>query len=67
MKKWPDILYIPSTFFLRQRVGWASTCNSVGQTAGFFLGYVVLLALESSDFCINYLGLDGPLLSLKGK
>jgi PAT family acetyl-CoA transporter-like MFS transporter 1 len=36
-------------------VGYASTCNSVGQTAGYFLGYVVFLALESPDFCNNYL------------
>ena len=36
-------------------MGYASTCNSVGQTAGYFLGYVVFLALESADFCNNYL------------
>jgi len=36
-------------------VGYASTCNSVGQTAGYFLGYVVFLALESAEFCNSYL------------
>lgn len=39
----------------RENVGWASTCNSVGQTAGYFLGSVVFLALESADFCNAYL------------
>ena len=42
-------------FYCRRNVGWASTCNTVGQTAGFFLGNVVFLALESADFCNNYL------------
>ena len=36
-------------------MGWASTCNSVGQTAGYFLGNVVFLALESPEFCNAYL------------
>ena len=36
-------------------MGYASTCNSVGQTAGYFLGYVIFVALESADFCNKYL------------
>uniref|UniRef100_A0A915IAI1 Uncharacterized protein n=1 Tax=Romanomermis culicivorax TaxID=13658 RepID=A0A915IAI1_ROMCU len=40
---------------LRKNVGYASTCNAVGQTAGYFLGNVVFLALESSEFCNKYL------------
>ncbi|KFM71244.1 Acetyl-coenzyme A transporter 1, partial [Stegodyphus mimosarum] len=43
------------TMLSRQNVGYASTCNSVGQTAGYFLGNVVFLALESADFCNKYL------------
>jgi len=39
----------------RENVGWASTCNSVGQTAGYFLGNVVFLALESKDFANRYI------------
>ncbi|CAF1332780.1 unnamed protein product [Adineta steineri] len=39
----------------RENVGWASTCNSVGQTAGYFLGNVVFLALESKDFANVYI------------
>lgn len=54
------------TILSRKNVGWASTCNSVGQTAGYFLGYVVFLALESKDFCINYLGQHDSLVTLPG-
>lgn len=43
------------TMLKRCNVGHASTCNSVGQTAGYFLGYVVFIALESADFCNKYL------------
>lgn len=43
------------TMLSRKNVGLASTCNSVGQTAGFFLGNVIFLALESEDFCNNYI------------
>ncbi|CAF0992405.1 unnamed protein product [Rotaria sordida] len=39
----------------RENVGWASTCNSVGQTAGYFLGNVVFLAFESKDFTNRYI------------
>ena len=38
----------------RENVAWASTCNSVGQTAGYFLSNVVFLALESKDFANRY-------------
>ncbi|XP_038062016.1 acetyl-coenzyme A transporter 1-like [Patiria miniata] len=43
------------TMLSKRNVGYASTCNSVGQTAGYFLGNVVFLALESADFCNRYL------------
>jgi MFS transporter, PAT family, solute carrier family 33 (acetyl-CoA transportor), member 1 len=39
----------------RCNVSHASTCNSVGQTAGYFAGYVILMALESKEFCNNYI------------
>ena len=29
------------TMLKRENVGYASTCNSVGQTAGYFLGSVI--------------------------
>ncbi|VDP53205.1 unnamed protein product [Soboliphyme baturini] len=43
------------TMLSKRNVGHASTCNSIGQTAGYFLGNVVFLALESTEFCNNYL------------
>ncbi|XP_035478381.2 acetyl-coenzyme A transporter 1 [Scophthalmus maximus] len=43
------------TMLSRENVGYASTCNSVGQTAGYFLGNVLFLALESPGFCNKYL------------
>lgn len=43
------------TMLKKCNVGHASTCNSVGQTAGFFLSYVLFMALESPSFCNTYL------------
>lgn len=40
---------------LRRNVAYASTCNSVGQSAGYFLGYVVFMALHSPDLTNKYL------------
>ena len=38
------------TMLSKSNVGWASTCNAVGQTIGYFLGNSIFLALESADF-----------------
>ena len=43
------------TMLSRENVGYASTCNTVGQTAGFFISYTFFLALQSKDFCNGYL------------
>ncbi|EFO84528.1 hypothetical protein CRE_22592 [Caenorhabditis remanei] len=43
------------TMLSKKNVGYASTCNAVGQTAGYFLGNIVFLALESSTFCNDFL------------
>lgn len=43
------------TMLNRRNVGHASTCNTVGQTMGYFLGNVVFLALESGSFCNRFL------------
>jgi len=43
------------TMLSKQNVGWASTCNTVGQTAGYFLGNTVFLALESKEFSNNWI------------
>lgn len=58
------------TMLSRENVGYASTCNSVGQTAGYFLGNVLFLALESADFCNKYLRFepqDHGIVTLSGK
>ncbi|CAL8125309.1 unnamed protein product [Orchesella dallaii] len=52
------------TMLSRENVALASTCNSVGQTAGYFLGYVLFLALESPDFCNNYLRAESSEMGL---
>ncbi|KAJ9577036.1 hypothetical protein L9F63_006384, partial [Diploptera punctata] len=43
------------TMLHRRNVGHASTCNSVGQTTGYFLGYVIFVGLESAEFCNTYI------------
>ena len=43
------------TMLQKHNVGYASTCNAVGQTAGYFIGNVVLLAFSSEDFCNKYI------------
>ena len=43
------------TMLSRRNVIYASTCNTVGQTAGYFLGNMLFLAFESPDFCNKYL------------
>lgn len=42
------------TMLQRKNVGHAATCNAVGQTAGGFIGYVVFMILESTEFCNKY-------------
>lgn len=43
------------TIFKRCNVGYASTCSSIGSRTGFFIGYTVLIVLESKEFCNTYL------------
>lgn len=43
------------TMLSRRNVGYASTCNTAGQTAGYFIGNVIFLALESVDFSNKYI------------
>jgi len=57
------------TMLSKANVGWASTCNTIGQTAGYFLGNVVFLALSSPDFANKYVRsepLDTGLIDLAG-
>lgn len=38
----------------RENVGFASTCNTIGQTLGFFISQVGFLALYDPDVCNKY-------------
>ncbi|KAI6211494.1 Acetyl-coenzyme A transporter 1 family protein [Aphelenchoides besseyi] len=54
----------------RKNVGYASTCNVVGQTVGFFMGNVVFLTLQSKDFAnkwIRSVPSDKGLVEFDGK
>uniref|UniRef100_A0A1I8ES88 Acetyl-coenzyme A transporter 1 n=1 Tax=Wuchereria bancrofti TaxID=6293 RepID=A0A1I8ES88_WUCBA len=42
------------TMLSKENVGHASTCNAAGQTAGFFLGNVMFLTLDSPDFANRF-------------
>lgn len=42
------------TMLSKENVVYASTCNTVGQTVGFTLGYLVFLSLESPEVCNTY-------------
>ncbi|VDM16943.1 unnamed protein product [Hydatigera taeniaeformis] len=42
------------TMLSEENLGWASTCNSVGQSMGYILGFIVFLALESPSVCNSY-------------
>ncbi|CAF4648706.1 unnamed protein product, partial [Didymodactylos carnosus] len=39
----------------KENVGWASTCQTVGQIMGRFLGQTVFLILGSKDFSNQYI------------
>jgi len=43
------------TLLPREHAGYASFCNTIGQSLGYCIGYILFLALNSSDFCNNYL------------
>lgn len=55
------------TMLSKHNVGYASTCNSIGQSFGVFLGNAVFLALSSTQFCNEYvrsIPQSEPLLTL---
>lgn len=43
------------TMLSKENVGFASTCNTIGQTAGYFIAFTIFMALESANFCNSYL------------
>lgn len=38
------------TMLQKKNIGYASTCNAVGSTAGYFTGYTIFLILDSKDY-----------------
>lgn len=42
------------TMLSRENVGYASTCNTIGQTLGFFISQVGFLALYDPAVCNKY-------------
>lgn len=42
------------TMLSRENVGYASTCNTIGQTLGFFISQVGFLALYDPGVCNKY-------------
>uniref|UniRef100_A0A7S1NDS8 Acetyl-coenzyme A transporter 1 n=1 Tax=Eutreptiella gymnastica TaxID=73025 RepID=A0A7S1NDS8_9EUGL len=43
------------TMLSRKNVGYASTCNTIGQNVGYLMAFVIFLAFNSSDFCNRFL------------
>lgn len=39
----------------KRNVGYAATCNMVGQVIGYTISYAVLLVFESKDFCNQFI------------
>lgn len=38
----------------KKNVGYASTCQSIGQNIGFFASYTIFLALNHAEFCNKF-------------
>lgn len=43
------------TMLSKKNLGWASTCNSVGQTLGYVIAFILFLCLESPEISNTYL------------
>lgn len=59
------------TILQRRNVSYASTCQSLGLSAGYFSSFTIFLAFSNAEFCDNYVrpllpfsSTRGPLLSL---
>ena len=47
--------FLIKMIIIRENVSWQSQCNTVGQTAGFFVGFTLFIVLESTKFCNQYI------------
>lgn len=52
------------TMLSRPNVGYASTCNAIGQVLGFFFANQGFIVLSDRKWCQNFLGLSNPLFDL---
>jgi MFS transporter, PAT family, solute carrier family 33 (acetyl-CoA transportor), member 1 len=52
------------TMLSRANVGYASTCNAIGQVLGFFFANQGFIVLSDAKWCHNVLGLSSPLFDL---
>lgn len=52
------------TMLSRANVGYASTCNAIGQVLGFFFANQGFIVLSDAKWCHNVLGLAHPLFDL---
>mgnify|MGYP003385969352 CR=1 FL=1 len=52
------------TMLSRRNVGYASTCNAIGQVLGFFFANQGFIVLSDAKWCQNFLGLSHPLFDL---
>ena len=46
------------TLLQPRNVGYLATCNAVGRTAGYVVGFIIFLVLESKDFCNKFIFID---------
>ena len=54
----------------RRNVGWASTCNSTGQTLGYTLSFIVFMALNNDAFSAQVraaVGISQPPLAARSQ
>ena len=47
------------TMLSRENVGYASTCNTIGQALGYFISNQGFVAFSDSLWCQRFLGMDG--------
>ena len=47
------------TMLSRRNVGYASTCNTIGQLFGYFISNQGFIALSDALWCKRFLGMDG--------
>ncbi|CAH8824672.1 unnamed protein product [Trichobilharzia szidati] len=43
------------TMLSKKNLGWASTCNTVGQTLGYVIAFILFMCLESPDISNTYI------------